>query len=59
MTHGGHRPGAGRQPPAGERRTEMARVPLSPAEKAELLDAAGDQPLAEFIREAALSSARS
>lgn len=56
--HGGARPGAGRKPEAGETRTELARVPLTPGEWAELDDAAGKIPLATYIRDAALMRAR-
>jgi hypothetical protein len=56
--HGGRRPGAGRPADAGERRTELCRVPLTPGELAELLDAAGPRPLAEYLRDAALARAR-
>lgn len=35
-----------------------ARVPLSPAEHAELLGAADGEPLAEYLRDSALARAR-
>lgn len=56
--HGGLRPGAGRPAEAGERRTELLKIPLSPAEKAELLDFAGEEPLATAARDLLLMWAR-
>lgn len=55
---GGKRPGSGRPAEAGEPRRELCRVPLTSAELAELLDAAGDMPLAKWVRERALDAAR-
>lgn len=57
-SHGGKRAGAGRKIEGAERRTELARVPLDPSELAELLGAAGDRPLAEYLRNAGLAAAR-
>lgn len=56
--HGGGREGAGRPPEAGEPRTELIRVRATPAEKAELLDLAGDQPLGTWLRELGLKQRR-
>lgn len=57
-SHGGDRKGAGRKPRAGTPAKYVAQVPLTEAEHAEMLDAAGDRPLAAWIREAALAWGR-
>lgn len=46
------------RPPIGEKRAESARIPLTPGEKGELLDAAGDEDLATWAREILLGVAR-
>jgi hypothetical protein len=53
-TVGGRRAGAGRKPkPAGEVRSDVRTVKLTPDEGARHDAAAGDQPWSDWIREAA------
>jgi hypothetical protein len=59
MTHGGHRPGAGRKPDAGEKRTVRIIIVLTPTEHAELVECAGAEPLAAWVRTRSLAAARS
>lgn len=59
MGRGGRRPGSGRKPEADAPREHIARVPLSPAEHAELTGALGPkQTLAGFLRDEGLAAAR-
>lgn len=56
--HGGKRPGSGRKPDAGQPRAHRIDVRVSEAELAELLDAAGTEPLTTWLRTAGLAAAR-
>lgn len=56
--HGGRRPNAGRPPDSGQPRTNRIDIRVSEQELAELLDAAGQEPLTGWIRERALEAAR-